>query len=670
MPPGIYKTPGVYVEEIPKFPPSIAPVETAIPAFIGYTEKAVRNGESLVNIPTRIESIAEYEFLFGGAPPQNVDVYLDSDNKFVKAEAVAKLYLYDSLRMFYANGGGKCYILSIGTYPNTVSSATLTTSLTLLEQEDEPTIIISPDIISGDNGPYGFFQQALTQCNKLMDRVALCDLKRAADKTTTEFKVTVDDFRDNIGINYLKYGAVYGPWIQVNLPRTLLRRNVLLKRDGAGTAIELKTLTSDEDIRSLIDEVLNVEDFVDASDSASDTVSGTAGLSLADKLKQLLDTYNALTASSPKADVSAALVAISSFALDIISAMKTRYDAAPTVTPDVRFKLKEDIDKYLESADLETTLRDLADHHKYISSTNPAAAKYDILSTGTDLDTAAAWFGFTDGATLLTPAVPAEVSSEYTSATTAKDRGDIAVLVVQGTAKEAIAFFNFVVTTQDNYEKTLNDSLRQAFGTYKELAGKAGDALNLMPPSGAVAGVWAATDRDRGVWKAPANVSLNAVVGPATKINHEQQMEYNVDVNAGKSVNIIRPFTGKGTLVWGARTLAGNDNEWRYVNVRRFFNFVEESCKKATEQFVFEPNDANTWVRLQAMIENFLTVLWRQGALQGIKPEHAFYVAVGLGKTMTALDILEGRLIVEIGMAAVRPAEFIILRFSHKMAES
>jgi phage tail sheath protein FI len=97
---------------------------------------------------------------------------------------------------------------------------------------------------------------------------------------------------------------------------------------------------------------------------------------------------------------------------------------------------------------------------------------------------------------------------------------------------------------------------------------------------------------------------------------------------------------------------------------------VEESVKKATIQFVFEPNDANTWVRVQAMTENYLTIKWREGALQGNKPEHAFYVAVGLGKTMTALDILEGRMIVEIGMAVVRPAEFIILRFMHKMQQS
>ena len=116
--------------------------------------------------------------------------------------------------------------------------------------------------------------------------------------------------------------------------------------------------------------------------------------------------------------------------------------------------------------------------------------------------------------------------------------------------------------------------------------------------------------------------------------------------------------------------MAGNDNEWRYVSVRRLFNMVEESVKKATEQFVFEPNDANTWVKVKAMISNYLTVLWRQGALAGAKPEHAFYVACGLGATMTAQDILEGKLFVEIGMAAVRPAEFIILRFSHKMQES
>jgi len=122
--------------------------------------------------------------------------------------------------------------------------------------------------------------------------------------------------------------------------------------------------------------------------------------------------------------------------------------------------------------------------------------------------------------------------------------------------------------------------------------------------------------------------------------------------------------------VWGARTLAGNDNEWRYVPVRRFFNMVEESVKKSTSWVVFEPNDANTWVKVKSMIENFLTLLWREGALAGAKPEEAFFVNVGLNQTMTFVDILEGRMIIRIGMAAVRPAEFIILEFSHKIQTS
>lgn len=191
-----------------------------------------------------------------------------------------------------------------------------------------------------------------------------------------------------------------------------------------------------------------------------------------------------------------------------------------------------------------------------------------------------------------------------------------------------------------------------------------------LPPSSALAGVYARVDSDRGVWKAPANVGLNYVIKPTIKITNGDQDNLNVDTVAGKSINAIRSFTGKGTLVWGSRTLAGNDNEWRYVPVRRFFNMAEESIKKATEQFVFEPNDANTWIRVRAMIENFLILQWRAGALAGAKPEQAFYVRVGLGQTMSALDILEGRMIIEIGMAVVRPAEFIILRFSHKMQES
>ena len=189
----------------------------------------------------------------------------------------------------------------------------------------------------------------------------------------------------------------------------------------------------------------------------------------------------------------------------------------------------------------------------------------------------------------------------------------------------------------------------------------------LFPASGAVAGVYAAVDAQRGVWKAPANVALSGVVGLSEIINDVSQQNLNISPDDGKSINAIRSFIGKGFLIWGSRTLAGNDNEWRHVPVRRLCLMVEEAILEGTAFVVFEPNDANTWIKVKAMIENFLTNLWRQGALAGSRPRDAFFVSVGLNTTMTAQDILDGRLIVEVGLAAVRPAEFIIIRFSHTL---
>lgn len=661
-----YKTPGVYVEEIPKFPPSIAPVETAIPAFVGYTEKAVRNGETLLKKPTRIESLAEYEELFGGPPSQNVEVFLNGDNAFVRSQAESMLYLFDSLRMFYANGGGKCYIVSVGAYPSAPSgilAADIESGLLELEKEDEPTIILMPEAVSVSGGPYSLQQKALAQSAKLMDRVTLCDLEKATDATAFNSKVT--DFRNGVGINDLKYGAAYGPWINANLPRQLRRKNLILKRDGTNAAIQLESLTTDAAILKLLSDVVLAEGGGAALDVSETTISGAPGKTLSDALQSALDAYRLTDGTTSAANLGVALQGFTNLTLAILKAVQ---DINTTVYPvDTQFKIKEAITKYLENPSLKNSMKKLAANHLFIAQ---APAIVLINTASANWNPSAVLLGYADGAALLADVALGDVAADYVGAATNKLRADVARNAAYAACGDAIAIFRHVEKSTDEFERSLNNALVVSFGKFKELTTKGAEALNLLPPGGAIAGIYAKTDNERGVWKAPANVSLSSVIGPAVKISHEQQAEYNVDVNSGKSVNIIRSFTGKGTLVWGARTLAGNDNEWRYVNVRRFFNFVEESVKKATEQFVFEPNDANTWVKVQAMIENFLTTLWRQGALQGIKPEHAFYVAVGLGKTMTALDILEGRMIIEIGMAAVRPAEFIILRFSHKMAES
>jgi hypothetical protein len=230
---------------------------------------------------------------------------------------------------------------------------------------------------------------------------------------------------------------------------------------------------------------------------------------------------------------------------------------------------------------------------------------------------------------------------------------------------------NGVAATVDDVSgDTLSDLKASHPSLYRSIIAEINKIHVELSPCGTIAGIFARVDRERGVWKAPANVGIKSIIGPTTKVTHEQQESLNVDPTSGKSINAIRVFAGKGSLVWGARTLAGNDNEWRYVPVRRLYIFIEESVKKATEFVVFEPNDAKTWLRTKTMIENFLTTLWRDGALAGAKPDNAFYVKVGLGETMTSVDILEGRMNIEIGLAAVRPAEFIILKFSHKLQES
>jgi len=192
------------------------------------------------------------------------------------------------------------------------------------------------------------------------------------------------------------------------------------------------------------------------------------------------------------------------------------------------------------------------------------------------------------------------------------------------------------------------------------------ESLNVMPPSGAIAGIYSLVDSTVGVFKAPANVSVSSVTGPTVNISSAEQEDLNLPLN-GKAVNAIRPFVGKGTLVWGARTLDGNSGDWRYINVRRTMIMLEQSVKFACEPFVFRPNDANTWLAVKSMISAFLRSQWQAGALVGATEDQAYQVEVGLGTTMTPQDILDGYMKVSVKVAISRPAEFIVITFQQKM---
>ena len=200
---------------------------------------------------------------------------------------------------------------------------------------------------------------------------------------------------------------------------------------------------------------------------------------------------------------------------------------------------------------------------------------------------------------------------------------------------------------------------QSALVTYCTNAGK----LKFIPPSGHVAGVWARTDQTRGVWKAPANELIAGVLKVQNEITKGEQEILNPN-----GINAIRSFGSRGLRVWGARTLS-SDPSWKYINVRRLFNMVESTILEGTQWVVFEPNDQTLWQRVNRTVYAFLLGLWREGALFGASPSEAFFVKCD-AETNPPESIDEGKLVVEIGIAPVKPAEFVIFRFSQKTLES
>jgi phage tail sheath protein FI len=188
-------------------------------------------------------------------------------------------------------------------------------------------------------------------------------------------------------------------------------------------------------------------------------------------------------------------------------------------------------------------------------------------------------------------------------------------------------------------------------------------AQTLTPPGGHVLGIYARTDTERGVFKAPANEIVRGALSLEFDMTEATQESLNP-----KGVNTIRSFPGRGIRVWGARTLA-SDAPWKYVSVRRYFIFLERSIYEGTQWVVFEPNDDRLWPRVIDTIRQFLSAQWRQGALLGRTEQQAFFIRCDR-TTMTQDDIVNGRLICEIGVAPVRPAEFVVFRIFQHTAES
>lgn len=554
-----FKTPGVFIEEIPKFPPSVAQVETAVPSFIGYTEIALDKNKPLKMVPTKISSLMDYETYFGKAKQESIKLQDTEDQGLTLVKPNVKFLMYYSLQMYFANGGGPCYIVSVGPYGTDVVKNDLKLGLDASALQEESTIVIFPDATSltTEEEFYALYQDAIAQADDLKNRFVIMDTFRGESKTkktvagVTSPLNTVEYLRHKIATTM--HAASYFPHLKTVLNYSF-NENVAI--DHAG--LEASNATG--------------EFFEDAADDLL-ALSGLATIELGK------------TTPDPKV-----LIDLMKSAIAIVENVN--------VTADVKIEL-DDAQLFLQKLK------------------NGTATNADITT---------------------------EIAALESDVRDAEDKKGDAHGLKLGELK------------------TTNSAL------YNQIKKVISELNVVLPPSSTMAGVYAKVDGAQGVWKSPANLGLNYVIAPTEKISDKEQESLNVNPS-GKSVNAIRTFTGKGHLVWGARTFDSENTEWKYISVRRLFDMVEKSIQNAMQRFVFETNDANTWVKAKAMIENYLNQLWMSGALAGSTPKQAYYVIVGK-ETTTDQDVLEGRMNIEIGMAAVRPAEFIVLNFSHKLQES
>lgn len=566
-------TPGVSVEEITKLPYSVAYIETAMPAFIGYTELLPVGS----NEPFRISSLLEYEQYFGKAKEENIQLQ-DVEGKGATIVAPhAQFLMYYSLQMYFANGGGPCYIISVGDYTSAeVQLSSLETGLGKIDHKNikEPILIIFPDAISlaNESDFYSIYNQAIDKAkDENKNRFVILDTYYGNSVIQSNNLTTIESFRSKV--NPTNHAAAYFPHLKTILNYTFDETKTPIIHTGLQKAGQGSALFYAGEIAAL------------------------------DELKRLASAE--ISTGSADAYVLADLL-------------------------DQAIAIAEEVNETADAGDKKNALTEVIDEAKVV-----LEAIYDGIIDD---------FMIPDGLDENAPVFSGEFDALKTAILEIKDeKGDANGITLKNLESSNSALYNQVK---------------------KEML----SLKVVLPPSSAIAGAYGRIDSTRGVWKAPANINISHVITPTEKISDQEQAALNIDA-FGKSINAIRTFTGKGTLIWGARTLEGKDkndegkdNEWKYVHVRRYYNMIRQSINDALNKFMNEPNIPHTWLRAKTMLENFLNQQWMDGALAGSTPKEAYEVTVKGVEGTTTMNV-------NLKIALVRPAEFIIINFSHKLQQ-
>ncbi|GGK01558.1 phage tail sheath family protein [Parabacteroides faecis] len=634
------KTPGVYIVEKNAFPNSVVPVATAVPAFIGHTQIAMNGTKSLLNVPFRITSMLEYNKYFGGGPQPEYSLSVENQENIKGA----------GKKLDEKDAEIESVNITINTIQNLQEEANnLISALEEKKPEGETTVIadriiatvviLEDDVktLEYDNIPSDVanIKTVADNVKELISQPDVAKLKandiiitskdiqvkinNIVPKLKNERKQLVEAVNTEIKKLYSVSESLWSISEAPTILNTLYYNIVLFFANGGGACY-----------------IVSVGDYSEAFTS-EDCEAGLTPLTKEMEPTMLIipEAVN-LSFEEWKKTMEYALghcdtmknrVAI----LDIFEGYKPQNDSSGDVVKNFRENIGS------------ISLDYAAAYYPWINASVVSESDIDTFNLTTE------------SAKLLLTIMQYELGYKSTKKIEQTDNKENATGVEK--ADEVLLDY-----------KLLNTLLQSSpFGALvrKEICKK----INRLPVAAAMAGIYTKTDNTRGVWKAPANVSINKAVSPTVNLTNNAQEDLNVDIY-GRSINAIRYFKGEGVKVWGARTLDGNSGDWRYINVRRTMIFLEESIKNAARAYVFEPNVASTWLNMKAMIENFLLGVWKQGGLAGASPEDAYSVHVGLGDTMTPEDILEGILRITVLVAISHPAEFIEITFQQQMQKS
>jgi|GEM_PF-3973064 len=643
-------TPGIYIRETLSQPAVVGAISTALPAFIGYTEKTAP-------ALTPINNMLDFETHFGGGYEPDFTVTLNAQNEIQELVPDYRFFLRETVELYFINGGGPCHIISAGTYTTVGNAQTqMETAFAELQNLEKVTLVVVPDLHAEykdgnqDLAPlvspasYAYLTSSLiNELGNLKNKVAIFDLHRPSSNPNAD----AIDFRGAVTPTLgedLKYGVAYYPWLKNVTEPSIGVHQLSLSASFAGDPLvdQLSTITTD----------------LAAFDTAVGFSASMEGLK--EQYATLKDNFLVATGTGRRTE----FTKLFNYFYDLVAVLSQMDGAATSVQSELT-TLKNDA----------VLMQNILHLYRFTGIVDAHPAPNYLNGTGFTVPSSQDWFNLPGATTPYTtlqaigtdasllPAYNTQVNgtgNTYTgwaSATTILNDLESGVYFNMDLLFAAVARVNSALHfKQEQAEK----QLLSEHPVYSKVVAAALAYLQQIPSQGAVLGAYCVNDRRSGVWSSPANQTLQGVSGPLLAVSNAQQDGLNVDAGSGKSINALRTFTGKGTVIWGARTLAGNSPEWRYVSVRRFFIYAQDAIKRSAEAFLFAPNNARTHVQVKGMITSFLVEQWNNGALQGTTLEEAFGVTVEEGPTPGEMDV-------RVEIAVTRPSEFITIRFTQSM---